>query len=760
MSKISELSDGGSLISSDYLIAVRSGGNVKVRMDQINVDQVDLGDNEFIRLGNSQDLTMVHTSTESIINQAGIGDLLIQRAGATKLTINASGIDVTGSVTTTGNAGIGTSSPKTILNASTSTGAILTLESSDTTLTTNDVIGGVDFYANDSSTNGTGAKVNIRALATSTAGTATALTFGTSDSASATATERMRIDASGNVGIGTNDVTDRLTINADAGDGITFDGISASAAAEQDVSEIKFINRRSSGTTIKANIKHITSGTANGSALTFGTTTGAGATERMRINSSGNVGIGTGSPSALLGLNSAAPDFTMLQSDAVKFRMGVSGGINGGVTGSASGDYFARTAGGKMLFSTDDGVTAHAVLDSSGNVGIGTTSPRSVLDLDGGSETQLRLQTTNTGSTTGDGLLVSLDSSTNAQAYVWNYENAAMIFGTNATEAMRIDASGNVGIGVVPLPHYYKSLEIGNTGSHITGRTAADTHFMSGVYWSGGGTQTYAVSSVPVGSYNITNGVHIWNNAPASTAGTVATMTEAMRIDTSGNLLVSKSANNITDTGAVIRSTGETFITRSGNPLSLNRLSSDGSVLEIRKDSAAVGSIGVATEAAGTGIYIGKGDTCLSFQTRNDNAIAPFSADTGTVRDNAIDLGVSVARFDNIYATNGTIQTSDRNDKQDIETLSDAEQRVAVACKGLLRKWRWKDAVEAKGDDARIHFGIIAQDLQAAFEAEGLDAGRYAMFISSTWTDEETGEERSRMGVRYSELLAFIIAAI
>jgi hypothetical protein len=76
-------------------------------MDQINVDQVDLGDNEFIRLGNSQDLTMVHTSTQSIINQAGIGDLLLQKAGATKLTINASGIDVTGSVTADGLSVIG-----------------------------------------------------------------------------------------------------------------------------------------------------------------------------------------------------------------------------------------------------------------------------------------------------------------------------------------------------------------------------------------------------------------------------------------------------------------------------------------------------------------------------------------------------------------------------------------------------------------------------------------------------------------------------
>ena len=93
MSKISELSDGGSLVSSDYLIAVRSGGNVKVRMDQINVDQIDLGDNEFIRLGNSQDLTIVHDASNSIINQAGIGNLLIQKAGTTKASFTTNGLE-------------------------------------------------------------------------------------------------------------------------------------------------------------------------------------------------------------------------------------------------------------------------------------------------------------------------------------------------------------------------------------------------------------------------------------------------------------------------------------------------------------------------------------------------------------------------------------------------------------------------------------------------------------------------------------------
>ena len=132
----------------------------------------------------------------------------------------------------------------------------------------------------------------------------------------------------------------------------------------------------------------------------------------------------------------------------------------------------------------------------------------------------------------------------------------------------------------------------------------------------------------------------------------------------------------------------------------------------------------------------------------------------GNHLDNLADLGRSSARFDDIYATNSTIQTSDVNEKQDINVLSDAEQRVAVAAKGLLKKFRWKSAVEEKGDDARIHFGIIAQDLQAAFQTEGLDAGRYGMFVSDTWTDSETGEEKSRMGVRYSELLAFIISAI
>ena len=186
----------------------------------------------------------------------------------------------------------------------------------------------------------------------------------------------------------------------------------------------------------------------------------------------------------------------------------------------------------------------------------------------------------------------------------------------------------------------------------------------------------------------------------------------------------------------------------------LNRTTSDGNIVSFRKDGTTVGSIGVVTS---DNLYIQGNSTHVGF-VFGSSAVVPFKS--GSYQDDTVDLGTTSYRFQDIYATNGTIQTSDRNEKQDIEALTDAETRVAVAAKGLLKKYRWKSAVEEKGDDARIHFGIMAQDLQQAFSAEGLDAGDYGMFISSTWTDETTGEEKTRLGVRYNELLAFIIAAI
>ena len=122
--------------------------------------------------------------------------------------------------------------------------------------------------------------------------------------------------------------------------------------------------------------------------------------------------------------------------------------------------------------------------------------------------------------------------------------------------------------------------------------------------------------------------------------------------------------------------------------------------------------------------------------------------------DNAMSLGSSGFRWTTVYATTGTINTSDANQKEQIADLSAAELAVARRIKGLFKTFKFKDAVVAKGDGARIHVGVMAQDVQAAFVAEGLDANRYGLLCS------DTVDGVTVLGVRYEELLAFVIAAM
>jgi hypothetical protein len=122
--------------------------------------------------------------------------------------------------------------------------------------------------------------------------------------------------------------------------------------------------------------------------------------------------------------------------------------------------------------------------------------------------------------------------------------------------------------------------------------------------------------------------------------------------------------------------------------------------------------------------------------------------------DGAMTCGAATFRWSTVYATTGTINTSDANQKTEIADLTEAEMAVARRIKGLFKTFKFKDAVAAKGIAARKHVGVLAQDVQAAFAAEGLDAEAYGIFCS----DEVDGV--TVLGVRYEELLAFVIAAL
>ena len=127
-------------------------------------------------------------------------------------------------------------------------------------------------------------------------------------------------------------------------------------------------------------------------------------------------------------------------------------------------------------------------------------------------------------------------------------------------------------------------------------------------------------------------------------------------------------------------------------------------------------------------------------------------------------LGDASHRWSEVFSANGTINTSDQRLKQNIADIDAAETRVAVVLKSKLKKFKFKNAVAAKGDNARVHIGVMAQEVKAAFEAEGLDAHDYAMFCYDQWTtgSEEADdlETHDSYGVRYTELLTFIISAM
>jgi hypothetical protein len=509
----------------------------------------------------------------------------------------------------------------------------------------------------------------------------------------------------------------------------------------------------------------------NGAFLVYDETNSS---ERMRIDSSGSIGIGTTSPDTLLELVGADPILTIRDSETTGANTNATLRLAESGASDTLGNYWDinHTGNGELRFVQDrDGVNNERMrINYAGNVGIGTTNPTVKLDV----ETQATGDVASfTGAHPSRNLLITnYTSGGDGSSYAINANSGfgELKLQTVSKDRIKIAANGDIsfyedtgttaqlfwdasaeslGIGT-DSPNYKLVVSRADVGTLARFQTEDGTHNpeLDIATTSTGVKVRSSFSTGIAGSFDI------------STAGGQSYITfnpndsEAMRIDKSGNVMVGKTSSGSTIEGAELHNSGSIFAVRDSNPAgAFDRKTTDGDVVQFRRDGTTVGSIGIQS----SGFYI-DGEASHSGLRFGSGAVVPRL--NGSDSDNTADLGESGIRFQDIYATNGTIQTSDRNEKQGIRELLDAEQRVATACKGLLRAFKWNSAVEEKGDEARIHFGIIAQDLQDAFTAEGLDAGDYAMFINSTWTDEETGEERSRMGVRYSELLAFIISAI
>ena len=164
--------------------------------------------------------------------------------------------------------------------------------------------------------------------------------------------------------------------------------------------------------------------------------------------------------------------------------------------------------------------------------------------------------------------------------------------------------------------------------------------------------------------------------------------------------------------------------------------------------------------------YVGRtGSSAMQETLRLEHqAITAFGA-VAPSSDNGFALGSGAARWSAIYAASGTISTSDARSKQD---LADIDEALIDAWGAVdWRQYRFGEAVAAKGDAARTHLGLVAQEVRDAIDARlGMGAAvRLGLLCHDSWDarDAETDDDGvvtpgraagDRWGLRYEECLA------
>ena len=256
----------------------------------------------------------------------------------------------------------------------------------------------------------------------------------------------------------------------------------------------------------------------------------------------GRVGIGTTSPSENLDIQSSG------DLKARIYTTGSTVSTHAGLT-LKTGSYeyiiqnFTTTAGsaGALRFYDITAGAERMRITAAGNVGIGTTSPGARLDIAGGTaadlntpavfiENQKFLVFRRSSGSWGMGLFT--DSSDNSSIISYGY--LAFANGSSATESMRIDTSGNVGIGVTPnsWTSGWTALQFGSYGN--LSALSNQINLSSNIYYSG--SSWYYKNTNPATNFYQQNGGFGWQSAASGTAGTSPSLTTYMWLSAAGNL--------------------------------------------------------------------------------------------------------------------------------------------------------------------------------------------------------------------------------
>lgn len=151
-----------------------------------------------------------------------------------------------------------------------------------------------------------------------------------------------------------------------------------------------------------------------------------------------------------------------------------------------------------------------------------------------------------------------------------------------------------------------------------------------------------------------------------------------------------------------------------------------------------------------------QGNTQVQLQGRPSINFTPKS-------DNSISLGSASLRWSQVYAGTSSISTSDERLKTDISAIS--EDILDAWSDVGYYQYKFSDAVDEKGANARLHFGVIAQRVRDSFESKGLDPFALGVLCLDSWGEKEevisadgeviqsAGESGYRYGIRYEEAM-------
>jgi hypothetical protein len=561
-----------------------------------------------------------------------------------------------------GNVGIGETSPDTAL----------------------DVVGGnadsvVDTLTlkNDSTGNSAGAGINfvvdgvndvvtaaVYGQRTGSAYHQGSLKFLTKDSSGGGLLERMRIASDGNVGIGTVSPGAKLEV---FGTGNSFRLDSAANGSK----EILFRNVGTGTATIKTDgdLKLYTEDA--GKNILFNTNGG----EKMRIKADGNVGIGNTDPQQKLHIVSQDGANIILNSNTAAENNGIFMTESTAASPYTNGAYmhYDSTANAfKINTGTTSLSTKFTILRDSGNVGIGTDSPQRLLQVNenSASTSAIKISNTTTGAGVNDGFDLAVDSVGNA--YVAQKESFPLIFLTSDTERMRINSSGNVGIGT-DSPAYKTSvfqsgdyngseilldLSIKDTvGGSYNGGTGAGISFSSS-HWSVSPTEK--VMGAIYGAN--TDGGSAANGYLSLRTRSSDVVTERMRITSTGNVGIG--TTNPANGKLVIDSTANQIAIETGTAgdgrLNIGHFSNGTFIGTYGDDGGAADLIRFGTHSGDERMRITSGGQLLINATSSGYGTNNYGYNLG-VRGTASQAFISIARSTQTLDTQGMIVGVDSN---------------------------------------------------------------------------------------------------